>query len=203
MKAIVWNDEDARGRSSHDAEIPADLDGAGGRVSRQADRAGGRAGRRRLLEAYLDGNEPDDETLRRCIRKGTVAGKFVPVLCGSAFKNKGVQPLLDAVVDFLPSPIDVPPSRASSPHANEQSSASARTTSRSPALAFKIMTDPFVGSLTFVRIYSGMLESRHLPCSTRSRTSKRARRPHAADACQPPRGHQGSARRRHRGAGRA
>ncbi len=110
------------------------------------------------MEAYLEGNPPDIETLKRCIRKGTIAGAFVPVICGSAFKNKGVQPMLDAVVDFLPSPTEVPDVRGVDRNGNE---VVRRSSDDEPlaALAFKIMTDPFVGSLTFVRIYSGVLQS--------------------------------------------
>ena len=111
------------------------------------------------LERYLAGEEPDEATLKRCIRKGTLAHKLVPVICGSAFKNKGVQPLLDAVVDFLPSPLDVPPIQGVKPNSDEV--VDRRTGDDEPfaALAFKIMTDPFVGTLTFVRVYSGVVES--------------------------------------------
>jgi elongation factor G len=111
------------------------------------------------LEAYLEGKEPDDETLIKCIRKGTVTGKFVPVVCGAAFKNKGVQPLLDAVVDFLPSPVDVSAVKGVKPGTDIE--VIRRTSDDEPfsGLAFKVMNDPFVGSLTFVRVYSGVLES--------------------------------------------
>ena len=113
------------------------------------------------LEAYLEGTEPDVATLRSLIRKGTLAMKFVPVICGSAFKNKGVQPMLNAVIDFLPSPLDVPAYLGFRPgdeaevrdiarHANDGEPFS--------GLAFKIMNDPFVGSLTFTRIYSGQIK---------------------------------------------
>jgi len=111
------------------------------------------------LEAYLEGNEPDEKTLTACIRKGTIASKFVPVLCGSAFKNKGVQPLLDAVIDYLPSPVDVAGVEGLKPESNDK--LVRKTSDEEPfsGLAFKIMNDPFVGSLTFVRIYSGVLEA--------------------------------------------
>ena len=109
------------------------------------------------MEAYLEGNEPDEATLKRCIRAGACGLKFVPVLCGSAFKNKGVQPLLDAVVDFLPSPVDVPPVKGVKPNSEETDTRPADDDAPLSALAFKIMTDPFVGSLTFVRVYSGKL----------------------------------------------
>ncbi|SDF47129.1 elongation factor G [Limimaricola pyoseonensis] len=113
------------------------------------------------MEAYLEGNEPDEPKLRELIRKGTLSLSFVPVAAGSAFKNKGVQPLLNAVIDFLPSPLDVPPYMGFAPDDETET----RNIERRPGdeepfagLAFKIMNDPFVGSLTFTRIYSGLLE---------------------------------------------
>jgi elongation factor G len=113
------------------------------------------------MEAYLEGNEPDEETLRALIRKGTLAMAFVPVTAGSAFKNKGVQPLLNAVVDFLPSPLDVPAYVGFTPGDETETRNIERHADDSEpfsALAFKIMNDPFVGSLTFTRIYSGVLK---------------------------------------------
>jgi len=109
------------------------------------------------MEAYLEGKEPDEATLVKCIRAGTVTGKFVPVLCGSAFKNKGVQPLLDAVVDFLPAPTDVPPIKGVKAGTEEPVVRQNSDEDPFAALAFKVMNDPFVGSLTFVRVYSGVL----------------------------------------------
>ena len=111
------------------------------------------------MEAYLDGTEPDAATLKQLIRKGTLAFAFVPVLCGSAFKNKGVQPLLDAVVDYLPSPLDVPSVQGLKLDGETIESRKADDSEPFSALAFKIMTDPFVGTLTFARIYSGKLEA--------------------------------------------
>ncbi|HET7708533.1 MAG TPA: elongation factor G [Sphingomicrobium sp.] len=111
-----------------------------------------------VMETYLEGKEPDTATLKKLIRKGTLAMAFVPVVCGSAFKNKGVQPLLDAVVDYLPSPLDVPPIKGLLPNGEEDSRPSSDDAPFS-ALAFKIMNDPFVGTLTFARIYSGKLET--------------------------------------------
>ncbi|MEO8559433.1 MAG: elongation factor G, partial [Rhodospirillales bacterium] len=156
MKAIIWKDE-ALGAEFYETEIPADL----------AEQA--KEYRHKLLElaveqddealeAYLAGQEPDLATLKKCIRKGTIGGKFVAVLCGSAFKNKGVQPLLDAVVDFLPSPLDVPDVKGHTMK-GEEDTRPGRDDAPFSGLAFKIMTDPFVGSLTFTRIYSGVLES--------------------------------------------
>jgi elongation factor G len=112
-----------------------------------------------VMEKYLDGEIPSDETIKGLIRKGTISSKFVPVLCGSAFKNKGVQPMLDAVIDFLPSPLDVPAIKGVK-YRNEDVQVKRESSDTEPfsALAFKIMNDPFVGSLTFMRIYSGKIE---------------------------------------------
>ena len=158
MKALIWRGEDL-GAKFDEEEIPADLKDKAAElrhelleVAVEMDDA--------AMEAYLEGNEPDVETLRRCIRKGTIAEKFVPVLCGSAFKNKGVQPLLDAVVYYLPSPLDLPPVKGLLPGKEEKEIfRSCDPDAPFSALAFKIMNDPFVGSLTFARIYSGRLES--------------------------------------------
>jgi len=111
------------------------------------------------LEAYLGGEEPSEDMLRLCIRKGTIARKFYPVVCGSAFKNKGVQPLLDAVVDYLPSPTDVAAVKGTS--LDGKTAIERRCSDDEPfsGLAFKIMVDPFVGTLTFFRVYSGVIES--------------------------------------------
>ncbi|NUB44536.1 elongation factor G [Fertoebacter nigrum] len=113
------------------------------------------------MEAYLEGNEPDAETLRGLIRKGCLAIEFVPMLCGSSFKNKGVQPMLNAVIDYLPNPLDVPPYLGFAPGDETETrniERSADDEQPFSALAFKIMNDPFVGSLTFTRIYSGVLK---------------------------------------------
>ncbi len=112
-----------------------------------------------VMEAYLEGNEPDVATIKRLIRKGTLNSSFVPILCGSAFKNKGVQPLLDAVVDYLPSPLDVPAINGLKLDGVTEDSRAAADDAPFSALAFKIMNDPFVGTLTFARIYSGKLET--------------------------------------------
>ncbi len=156
MVGVVW-DEETLGAKYHDIEIPAEL----------TDQA--KEYREKLVEAaveldddamtaYLEGKEPDEATLKRLIRKATIAGTFFPVLCGSAFKNKGVQPLLDAVVDYLPSPIDVPAVKGVDLKGNEIERKASDTEPMS-TLAFKIMDDPFVGTITFCRIYSGKLES--------------------------------------------
>ncbi|MGK6356075.1 elongation factor G [Sphingomonas sp. DT-207] len=110
-----------------------------------------------VMEAYLEGNEPDTKTLKKLIRKGTLNFSFVPIVCGSAFKNKGVQPLLDAVVDYLPSPLDIPDVQGVKLDGETPDTRPASDTAPLSLLAFKIMNDPFVGTLTFARIYSGTL----------------------------------------------
>lgn len=109
------------------------------------------------MEDFFEGKEISVETLKKCIRKGTLTMSFVPVLCGTAFKNKGVQPLLDAVIDYLPSPLDLPDVSGTKPGTDEVITRKADDNEPLAALAFKIMNDPFVGSLTFTRIYSGTL----------------------------------------------
>ena len=111
------------------------------------------------MNDYLEGNEISVETLKKCIRKGTLSQSFVPVFCGTAFKNKGVQPLLDAVIDYLPSPVDIPAIEGTKPGTDEVISRKPSDNEPLSALAFKIMNDPFVGSLTFVRIYSGTMSA--------------------------------------------
>ncbi len=158
MKAVVWENE-ALGAKFHDEEIPADmLEKAKEYRTKMVESAVEMDDA--ALADYLDGKEPSLEVLDKCIRKGTIARKFIPVLTGSAFKNKGVQPMLDAVVRYLPSPVDVGNVKGSDPDDKEKHDERAPT-DEAPlsALAFKIMTDPFVGSLTFTRIYSGKLEA--------------------------------------------
>ncbi|MHA1549137.1 MAG: elongation factor G, partial [Alphaproteobacteria bacterium] len=157
MVAVVWDDE-SLGATYHDTEIPADL----------LEKA--KEYREKLIEAaveldddalaaFLDGDEPDEATLHRLLREAVLKSAFFPVLCGSAFKNKGVQTLLDAVVDYLPSPVDIPAVKGTDPHTGEELQRWASDDEPLAALAFKVMDDPFVGSLTFVRIYSGVLSS--------------------------------------------
>ena len=154
-RAIIWKDESLGAEFSY-AEIPADM------VDKAAEY------REKLIElaveqddeameAYLEGNVPDVATLKKLLRKGTLAQAFVPVLCGSSFKNKGVQALLDAVVDFMPSPLDIEDVQGINPDTEEPDSRATSDDAPFSALAFKIMNDPFVGSLTFTRIYSGTL----------------------------------------------
>ncbi len=157
MKAIVWDGE-ALGASYAEEEIPADmLDKAKEYREKMIETAVEQDDA--AMEAYLDGTEPDEKTLKACIRKGTINNSFVPVICGSAFKNKGVQPLLDAVVDFLPSPVDIGETKGMKVDSDEEENRKPTDDEPFAALAFKIMNDPFVGSLTFARIYSGKIES--------------------------------------------
>jgi|TARA_Y100000296_G_scaffold81589_1_gene109058 elongation factor G len=156
-RAIVWQNE-ALGAKFDYTDIPDDLKDAAEAaraelietVVEQDDA---------VMEQYLEGNEPDADTIKKLIRKGTLNFSFVPVLCGSAFKNKGVQPLLDAVVDYLPSPLDIPDVEGVKLDGETKDTRPPADDAPFSALAFKIMNDPFVGTLTFARIYSGKLEA--------------------------------------------
>ena len=112
-----------------------------------------------LMERYLEGEEISPEEIRTTLRRATIAGQLIPVLCGTALKNKGVRPLLDAVVDYLPSPLDIPPITGTNPRTGEEVTRTASATDPFTALAFKIAADPFVGKLAFIRVYSGALKS--------------------------------------------
>ena len=157
MKAVVW-DSEGLGANYHDEEIPADMkaacDEARHYLIENAVEMDDEA-----MEAYLEGVEPSEAVLKKCIRKAVLNGAFYPILAGSAFKNKGVQPLLDAVVDYLPSPVDIPPTPGIDYKTEEPVVRKASDEESLSVLAFKIMDDPFVGSLTFCRIYSGKLET--------------------------------------------
>ncbi|MGE0280952.1 MAG: elongation factor G [Rhizobiaceae bacterium] len=155
MKALVWRDEQL-GAQWDVVEIPADL------------QAKAEEFREKMIEtavemdddamnAYLEGTMPSNDELRALIRKGTIAVKFFPMFCGSAFKNKGVQPLLDGVIEYLPSPIDVPAIKGIDPKTDAEVVRKSSDSEPLSMLAFKIMNDPFVGSLTFCRIYSGQM----------------------------------------------
>jgi elongation factor G len=157
MKAVVWEDE-SLGAKFHEEPIPSEL------------KAQAEEYREKLVEAaadcdetimvkYLDGKEVTEAEIRTAIRNGTLSLKVVPILCGSAFRNKGVQPMLDAVVDYLPSPLDIPPVTGVEPGTTKPAERPAKDDAPFSALAFKIMTDPFVGTLTFFRVYSGTLNS--------------------------------------------
>ena len=156
-KAIIWKDE-TLGAEFEITEIPADLQDKAAKA-REALIELAIEQDDTVMEAYLEGNEPSEEVLINCIRKGTIALDFVPVLCGSAFKNKGVQPLLDRVVDFLPGPTDVSAIRGIEVGTEKEIERNNSDDEPFSALAFKIMTDPYVGSLTFARVYSGVIET--------------------------------------------
>jgi len=155
MKALKWRDE-TLGAEFEEVDIPPDMAAEAqsyrAKLVEQAVEQDDD-----VLEAYLGGEEPDEATLKRCIRKGTIAGTLIPVLCGSAFKNKGVQPLLDAVVEYLPSPMDVAAIKGVKMGSDEPVVRKCSDDEPFAGLAFKIMSDPFVGSLTFIRVYSGVL----------------------------------------------
>jgi len=170
QRSITWKNEDLGAEYSY-GEIPADM----------ADKAA--EYREKLIELaveqdddvmeqYLEGNEPDVATLKAMIRKGTLNQSFVPVLCGSAFKNKGVQPLLDAVVDYMPSPLDVEAIKGVKLDGVTEDSRPSSDDEPFSALAFKVMNDPFVGTLTFCRIYSGKLEKGTLLNSVKDKKEK-------------------------------
>ena len=157
MKAVVW-DNDALGANFRDEEIPADLLDKAKEAHAYLVEAAVELDDE-AMEAYLGGEEPSEAVLKKCIRKAVLTGAFYPILCGSAFKNKGVQTLLDAVVDYLPSPVDIPPTKGIDFKTEEEVVRRASDEEPLSVLAFKIMDDPFVGSLTFCRIYSGKLET--------------------------------------------
>jgi elongation factor G len=157
MTGVVW-DNDGLGASYKDVPIPADMvDKANEARQYLIDNAVELDDE--AMEAYLEGNEPSEETIKKCIRKAVLTGAFYPILCGSAFKNKGVQTLLDAVVDYLPSPVDIPPTKGIDFKTEEEVERKASDDEPLSVLAFKIMDDPFVGSLTFCRLYSGKMET--------------------------------------------
>ena len=157
MRSVVW-DNDALGANFTVGEIPADLvDKANEARQYLIDNAVELDDE--AMEAYLEGTEPSVEVLKKCIRKAVLTGAFYPILCGSAFKNKGVQTLLDAVVDYLPSPLDIPPTPGIDFKTEEPVVRKASDDEPLSVLAFKIMDDPFVGSLTFCRLYSGKMET--------------------------------------------
>ena len=157
MKAVIWEDE-SLGAKFHEEEIPADLKEQAEEYREKLLEAAADA-EEALMEKYLDGKPISEAELRAAIRKATLSLKIVPVVCGTAFRNKGVQPMLDAVVDFLPSPVDIPPVKGVVAGTDKPEERPARDDVPFSALAFKIMTDPFVGTLTFFRVYSGSISS--------------------------------------------
>ncbi len=157
MKALVWNDE-SKGSEYETTDIPDDLKEAA------------TAAREKLVEAvasvddglmhkYIEGEEISEDEIRKALRKGTLELKLVPVVTGSAFKNKGVQTLLDAVVDYLPSPLDVPPVEGVNPKNSEIETRPPDASAPFAGLVFKIMADKHLGQLSFVRIYSGTIKA--------------------------------------------
>ncbi len=156
-QAVIWKDE-SLGAEFEYTDVPANLADQAAEYREKLIEAAVEADDE-AMEAYLEGDEPDEETLRRCIRKGALNLQFVPVLLGSAFKNKGVQPLLDAIVDYMPAPTDVPAIKGVKADSDEEIERGNSDDEPFSALAFKIMNDPFVGNLTFIRIYSGVLEA--------------------------------------------
>jgi elongation factor G len=157
MKAVVWEDE-SLGAKFRTEPIPESFIAQANEyreklleTAADCDEA--------IMEKYLEGKEIGENELRAAIRRGALSLKIVPTVCGSAFRNKGVQPLLDAVVDYLPSPIDIPPVKGVNPSSQQPEDRPAKDDAPFSALAFKIMTDPFVGTLSFFRVYSGALTS--------------------------------------------
>ena len=157
MKAIIWNEAD-KGVTFEYGDIPADLVSTAEEWRQNMIEAAAEASEE-LMDKYLGGEELSEEEIVGALRQRTLAGEIQPVLCGSAFKNKGVQRMLDAVVEFLPAPTDIPPVQGVNPETDESDSREASDDAKFSALAFKLMNDKYVGQLTFIRVYSGVLKS--------------------------------------------
>ena len=157
MKGIIWNDE-SLGAKFEEVEIPENLKEEAEKYRKELVETAVEQDED-LMSAYLDGKDISEDDLKKCIRKGTLDFSFVPIVCGSAFKNKGVQPLLDAVVDYLPSPLDIGEITGTKPGTKDVIVRKFGNSEPFSALAFKVANDPFVGSLTFIRIYSGTLNA--------------------------------------------
>ncbi len=157
MKAIVWEDE-SLGAKFRDEAIPEELASAAAEYREKLIEAAADSDET-IMEKYLEGHEISEAELTKAIRSATLAIKIIPVLCGSAVRNKGVQPLLDAVIEYLPSPLDIPPVKGIDPDTQAPDERPAKDDAPFSALAFKIMTDPFVGTLSFFRVYSGSLSA--------------------------------------------
>ncbi len=172
MKAIIWTGDDL-GAAFHEEEIPADMAEQAKKyrenlIEKLADFD------EKIMEKFLAGDMNFTiEELKKAIRNGTLSCKFFPVLCGSSYKNKGVQPMLDAVIDFLPGPLDVPPIDGTDPHTGEPATRKADIKEPFSALLFKLQTDPFVGKLTFFRVYSGTLKPGDTVYFARKKASER------------------------------
>ena len=149
MKGIVWQNEDLGAKFEY-VDIPADLKEKATKYRQNLVDSAVEEDEK-IMESYLDGKEPTEEELIKCIRKGTLSFKFVPILTGSAFKNKGVQPLLDAVIDYLPSPSDLKSIEGTKVGSEDKITMKFDENENFSALAFKVANDPFVGSLTFIK----------------------------------------------------
>jgi len=174
MRSIIWTGEELGANFEYKDEIPEGMEEL---VEKYRENLVEKACEQdeEVLEQYLEtGEAPDVATLKKCIRKGTLSFSFVPVLCGTAFKNKGVQPLLDAVCDYLPSPLDLPPTKGKNPKNDEEELI--RETSpdeKLSGLAFKVAADPYIGTLTFYRIYSGKVKAGDMVWNPRSKAKER------------------------------
>ncbi|MFH1783841.1 MAG: elongation factor G [bacterium] len=157
MKALVWEGEDL-GTTFHEEDIPQDLDKQAAKYRHRLLETIAETSEE-LLEKYINNEQLSEDEIREGVRQATVMGKMVPVLCGTSFKNKGVQLLLNAVVDFLPSPVDVPPVKGIHPKTHKEEERAPDDKAPFSAIAFKIMSDPYVGKLTFFRVYSGLLKT--------------------------------------------
>ena len=157
MKAIIWKEE-TRGAEFEITDIPEDLKESANKYRQELVELSVEQDEK-LMEDYLNGKEISEKDLTKCIRKGCLKFDFVPVLTGAAFKNKGVQPLLDAVIDYLPSPVDIGSIKGTKPGSEEEVEMKFEDNAPFSALAFKVANDPFVGSLTFIRIYSGTIKT--------------------------------------------
>jgi elongation factor G len=173
MKAIIWNDE-SLGAEYEVEEIPAELKKKAAAYHQiLIETVVENDDQDELMHKYVEGETIGEAELKAALRRATLKMKVFPVICGTAFKNKGVQPLLDAVIDYLPSPLDVPPVTGIDPNTGKEVQRPADDSAPFSALAFKIMTDPFVGQLTFIRVYSGHLkQGDSVLISGRSRTER-------------------------------
>ena len=173
MKAIIWNDE-SLGAEYEVEEIPAELKKKAAAYHQiLIETVVENDDQDELMHKYIEGETIGEAELKAALRRATLKMKVFPVICGTAFKNKGVQPMLDAVVDYLPSPLDVPPVKGIDPNTGKEVERPADDNAPFSALAFKIMTDPFVGQLTFIRVYSGHLkQGDSVLISGRSRTER-------------------------------
>jgi elongation factor G len=156
--AYIWSDSEDLGQTYETIDIPADVKEQAAEYREKMIEALAEVDDH-LMEKYLAGEKVSPEEIKAAVRAGTISMKLFPVICGASFKNKGVQPMLDAVVDYLPSPLDIPPLDGINPETGLHETRAADGKAPFSALAFKIMNDPFVGQLTFVRVYSGTLES--------------------------------------------